>query len=488
VGVRVRFRTTLVAILVGLVLASVAVVGVGGYLNARYAAEDLSSQALDQTAHRIEQQIGHILGVAAAQVDIYGGLISSGQLNYEDKRTLTDRFLQTMEVWEVLSYLSWTRERDGGYCQIQRIGERLVRSLTRVAKDPRRRPYYVRARGAGAPVWTETYVFIGQAATLDIPGLSRTAPIHDSEGRMLGVLTADFDLRALSSYLSRLEVGQGGLAVVVEQRSDGSRKVIGHPDAALLTRPIDPTGVKPGAELIPAEEIADARVRALLRQLPPVGVPLPERPAPLGFVADGQPWIGRYKRYVGPSGGGLSWIIAVVQPRSEVLGRVETGNQITLAIIGATALLAVMLAFWLSSKLSSSLRQLADDSRRIGEFDLDSGEPIRTRLAEIQQLVDAMEHMKTGLRGFRRYLPVKLVRLLHEQRQEPELGGEDRQVTLYFSDIVAFSAASERPPWRWPAGWASTSKCSATRSAPTRAPSCSTSVTRSWPCGTPPGK
>ena len=51
--------------------------------------------------------------------------------------------------------------------------------------------------------------------------------------------------------------------------------------------------------------------------------------------------------------------------------------------------------------------------------------------------------MKTSLRSFRKYVPADLVRKLMQSGQEAKLGGEDRCLTIYFSDIADFTNISE---------------------------------------------
>jgi adenylate cyclase len=59
-------------------------------------------------------------------------------------------------------------------------------------------------------------------------------------------------------------------------------------------------------------------------------------------------------------------------------------------------------------------------------------------------LAIAVEDMKTGLRSFQKYVPAGVVRSLVETGREATLGGERRRVTTLFSDIVGFTAHSER--------------------------------------------
>src|SRR5262249_1429713 len=59
------------------------------------------------------------------------------------------------------------------------------------------------------------------------------------------------------------------------------------------------------------------------------------------------------------------------------------------------------------------------------------------------RLACATEDMKASLRSFRKYVPAELVRKVLASGQEAVLGGEPRQLTIYFSDIADFTAISE---------------------------------------------
>src|SRR5262249_1298417 len=68
--------------------------------------------------------------------------------------------------------------------------------------DPRVRPFYTKAKAAGRLIWVPPYVFYDQG----IPGISCAAPLTDKTGEFRGVVTADFDLNALSAFINRLSV------------------------------------------------------------------------------------------------------------------------------------------------------------------------------------------------------------------------------------------------------------------------------------------
>ena len=116
-----------------------------------------------------------------------------------------------------------------------------------------------------------------------------------------------------------------------------------------------------------------------------------------------------------------------------------------MALLGVVGVLvAGVLSLVLSRRVASSLGTIADETREIGRFRLDSKEPERSRISEISTLATAVEEMKTGLRSFQKYVPEELVRSLVESGQEAELGGARRELTVYFSDIIGFTSISEQ--------------------------------------------
>jgi adenylate cyclase len=109
--------------------------------------------------------------------------------------------------------------------------------------------------------------------------------------------------------------------------------------------------------------------------------------------------------------------------------------------IGVAAVLVSMLV---ALEVARPLRRLARQTEAIGQFHL-AGEPIHHSIVEeVDRLAVAMENMKTSLRSFRKYVPAEVVRALFAAGQDASLGGEHRNITIYFSDIVDFTSISER--------------------------------------------
>ena len=240
----------------------VATLGVAAYLYARFAVGDLGGQVLDQAVERVQQHVRNSLDVAESEAATVENLIAQGWLDPGDHEAATGLFLASLRARPGLAYLSFGmpdgtyyhafRDRRGNLSVLWLLpgegGERrlleysvapdgareVVRDIkSSVRTPPYDRPYYRAALDAGRPISTESYVFLGSGESLDVPGVSRAVPVYSSENdQFLGVLTADFDLFALSKFLRGVNLGSGGLCFLVEAVPGKKSKVIAHPEAA----------------------------------------------------------------------------------------------------------------------------------------------------------------------------------------------------------------------------------------------------------------
>jgi adenylate cyclase len=444
----------LVTVTLALLLATVGVIGATSFLAASRIATTLSNQVLDQTALRIEEQVRTELDLAIGQATLDAALLGSGQIDPANKGRVNAYFLEAIRAHPQLSYLSWAtdatgelvnveRDRSGaletvflertpdGRLELQRFrvdGQRLIeiaRFPDKPENDPRPRPYYLAAKQANAPTWTETYVFLGKGGQLTVPGVTRATPVL-RDGTLLGVLSADFDLFALSELLGTLKIAEHGMAFLVELRADGSRRVIAHPDPKLLA---DAKG-----NALPIDQIADARVQGLLQGVGGSG--------DYDFTAGGERYIGSFRRLDGDRG--LHWGIGIVIPEDDILGPVKASRRTTLAITVVSIAVAILLAILLSMQIAHALRQLATETESIARFELVAKPVLASSVVEVRQLASAVEDMKRGLRSFQKFVPVDFVRSLVASGGEASLGGKRANITVHFSDIADFTTISEQ--------------------------------------------
>jgi adenylate cyclase len=469
---RFTLRATVLSILLTLLLGSMAALGYSSYRNARFTADDLTTQILEQTALRVDQRINGLLLTANSQGAWNRRLLESGLYPADDFARLSSFWLEVMDEHKNLSRLSFGVEETGEWFYVRRpskgrlvLGELRLNSATGKldlrnywpgdypgkpfytkagldADDPRPRPWYTAAKAAGRPTWSETYVLFGVEGKAVSPGVTCATPVRRKDGSLWGVLDASYDLAGLCRFLRNTPVGRDGYAFVVEFRADGEHRVIAHPDLDQLLRVVSRKGKEPTSELVPIEALADGRARAFLEQLPAETTPHGmEGTGRLHFTHEGVAYLGSF--HCLSTQETPDWLVCVVLPESEVLARVDQSNREALLIGLAVLAAAVLVSLYVARQVARPLEELAREASAVGRLEVEAGPPVRSVVLEVDRLARATEEMKAGLRSFRKYVPADLVRSVMASGQEARPGGENRILTIFFCDVANFTAISE---------------------------------------------
>jgi adenylate cyclase len=70
--------------------------------------------------------------------------------------------------------------------------------------------------------------------------------------------------------------------------------------------------------------------------------------------------------------------------------------------------------------------------------------PTRSVFRDVSEVLESFEKAKTAMRAMGKYVPLDLVRQLFRAKSEPVLGGELTEISIMFTDIKDFTAASEK--------------------------------------------
>ena len=119
----------------------------------------------------------------------------------------------------------------------------------------------------------------------------------------------------------------------------------------------------------------------------------------------------------------------------------------TLAILIPSVIVAVMAIFLsliLSREISNPIKAVTADMGAIRNFNLETASTSPSLIHEINEMSDALESMKKGLRSFKKYVPTELVADLIKLKKEASLEVESRHISILFSDIQGFTTISEQ--------------------------------------------
>jgi phosphoserine phosphatase RsbU/P len=254
--------------------------------------------------------------------------------------------------------------------------------------DPRLRPWYMEARDAGKLVWLGPYIFFDQAG---VPGVTCAAPVYDDGGRIKAVVTADFDLRHLSSLSRRLQFSPNSRVLVLAD--DGT--VLGHPVAPLEV----PAHRREEGDLLKIGDISDPVGHAFFDQLRAANLPVPrgdeQRHRQFEFDHGGERYYAAATVFqMDP---GLVWTVGAIAPHRDFLGSVERAQRTSLLVALACVLVAVALATMLARRVSGPILAMVGFMRRVGAGELSETADFG-RTPEFRRVSLELNQMIAGLR------------------------------------------------------------------------------------------
>jgi serine/threonine protein kinase len=270
--------------------------------------------------------------------------------------------------------------------------------------DPRKRPFYALATQQKRRAWTPPYTFFLSHET----GITCTEPVYDG-ATLRAVLTVDFDINALSSFIARPAL-------------DGARTIVYAGDGVVLAYPLAGSNIDVGDRLLKFTDLKDPALVALFAQ------PASSQMRVLELEASD----GEYLASVAPIGGvragvtvPLDWYVGTIVPTSTLLGptrRLERSSAIASA--GALAI-AVGIALILAWNLVRMRRQVAQSKEAARSAEARAREMGSYKLVARLGSGGMGEVWRAEHRLLAREAAIKLIR--PEALDNPESEGEIRE-------------------------------------------------------------
>ncbi len=461
-------RPTLVTVVGLLIVLGAGGVGLSAYFSSRRVVDGLFRDLAQQIGSATTQRTLRYLEPAEPYARMTDRLMAAGRLSATDEDALLDHFGAAVDANPSFTWASFARI-DGTYVAVQRTerGALLgtvrsqdaeatvaggavlegegptrwrelapgpsgwsVRSERRDTYDPRTRGWYTEARTGSEGRWVRPFLFF----TRRQPGFMYVLPVGGSTATEDddGVLAVEYEISALSSFLSTLRVGEHGRVYLLT--SDGL--VVGHPDGDVTE------GAGVALAIASAERHGDPMLSGAYAAMEANGG------ASRWLHEGGDFRFGESLAMVHPfpAEHGMDLSVLVVAPVDDFFGEVQRQLVLAIAIALLAALLAILAGAVFSTRISSALRLIAEEMERIGRFEL-SERKVSDEVSivrEVNEMAAVTDRMKNGLRSFGKYVPRTLVQELIGSGEEAVLGGKSRELTILFSDIAGFTSVSEK--------------------------------------------
>jgi phosphoserine phosphatase RsbU/P len=379
------YSTRLMLGIGGLVLLTGAVITWLAHRSARQSTETLTNELFREASAHAVDETRAFMERATPVVEALRQLgVESLMLDDTDK--LTRQLLAFLQINPGLSWVSYSDESGrfmGGYRsegqvrirqtrieggksptrEYQVMGDgtwRLVQPEADSGYDPRGRPFYTKAKAANRLVWLPPYIFYDQG----VPGISCAAPLLDRTGKFLGVLTADFDLNSLSTFVARLSVSPNSRFFMYT----ADETLLAHPTQRVVTLEHQ----RSAGRLLTLADTDDPLVEAFRWRLPPepLATEAPESFQRFQFDRDGTEYLASTTAF--RVGDDQVWVVGAVAPKSDFLGDVWRSQTTALVAAGLALLIAVLLAALMARSVSTPVLRLMGFMRRVGAGDLEA--------------------------------------------------------------------------------------------------------------------
>jgi adenylate cyclase len=280
--------------------------------------------------------------------------------------------------------------------------------------DPRVRDWYVEVMKDKALTWTDFYLFpTGEK------GITVAVPIIGKQGEIAAVVGADLTLALLTHFLAGKTVGKTGRAFIVDDWGE----IIFPPVQKLNDATYTEGEVKAAFQ-----EYLDhtGRVDFL-------------------FTYEGHEFL-THVSDMPPVFGTSHWNIVSLVPFEEVFFEILIMWKNVFWIILGILILTSGIVVYFSKRISSPIVVLSKEIDKLRNFQLEQEERIRSNVKEIILMDASVSAMRSAIRSISRYVPKEIVRGLFQKGEDIVLGGEKKEITIFFSDIESFTTIAESQP------------------------------------------
>lgn len=445
------FYSRMVTIFVALLLIALVPTITYNYFENKRIVMEMSNDLVNQVSKTVIQKMGSHFLPAVAAVEISASLADLGAISI---RNHSEAELYTMGLLNCYPQFSmlFVADEQGNSIRAWRLPDGSME--TRIIKpsfqpkvsvrhwnskftmlrstesdtldyDPRTRPWYLGAKKSKRIHWTDLYILHDTGK----PAITSALPILDDDGNVLSVWAVNVGLESISAFLRELRIGKNGFAFIINH----SNEVVAFPDSSLMIKQ-DDEGFRP----LMLQEMEIPSVKAAAVEWRKTGQ---DR---CTFELGGKRFFASLADF--PESFPVSWKIAMIVPEDDIIGGVKGLMKENLLICTSILLISIVTAVFVSRGITRPIKLLEKETRSIKNFVLDSEFTIQSHIKEIKLMGNAISAMKSGLQAFRRYVPAELVRQLILTGEEARLGGEEKVLTVFSSDIARFTPIAESTP------------------------------------------
>ncbi len=287
--------------------------------------------------------------------------------------------------------------------------------LSKETIDPRQRPWYSGVTTIKGVHWTDLYHYNPTGE----PGITVSQPLFTKTGQSYGVFGADLSLAFLGDFLTDQDIGAHGRSFILNSN---------------------------GELIVSAKKHQGSFISQLEDELVPIALNQFNTAKKSSFFLEkeGTTFLVSCREF--PTHKDQTWYILIIAPLKDFYSEMMKTQRQAFAMSLVILLVAGFLVAYFAKRISAPINTLAKEIDKIKQLDLSSELRVKSNIKEIKLMDSSIASMRLALRSFGKYVPKEIIKQLIDIEKEISLGGEKKEITIFFCDIAKFTSISETLP------------------------------------------
>lgn len=401
-------------------------VKVASYLNVIDDKSKTSARLIDNGALNPDNILGfqqYLMDVVTSHKHVFGIYYGTPAGNFNRVERYQDDFIDGYTRRTVQPSYNYSKQVDSNGKVILR------KKIFKLTYDHRVRPWYKLALQKKKPVWTSAYLYeFSQMvqAQKQILGLTAATPLYAEDGRLRGVFGVDVVLTDLTKFVNNLAPTRNTVIFLMDDKGDLL--------SSDYVREIG-KGNRVKYQIMNVKDFPSPWIKKSYE------VYKQNQQEQFMFSYKNQDYMAAYSPMkLNPYN---KWRLVIVFPKNDVTGMLMRNILFLISIACSLLLIGIMLAYFISTKISKSITDLSSEAESIKDLDLKQAKRDKTYIKEIFDIRVTFDAMRAAIKSFFRYVPSVLVKSLIKSGVDAKIGGKNRAISVFFSDIKNFSSWAE---------------------------------------------
>jgi adenylate cyclase len=284
--------------------------------------------------------------------------------------------------------------------------------------DPRKRPWFIGAKKNKNYFVTDPYLFVSKQ---DV-GITLSHTINKKNGELIGISGAEILLNDISLFLNSIKFSKNSEIIIID---DEKNEII----ASTISNKENP--------LKHLENINNLQMPWITKAY---NINKNEGNKIITNSHNKNEYITLFTKI--PNKINKSWTIIISALKSDFTTDVKKTYNYILIISFIVLIISILLILNISSNISKPIIYLTNITNKIVNLNFNEKIELNSNIKEIENLKEAFSKLNYALFMFQKFIPSKLVKNLIFNNKEAKVEGENRILTVIFTDIKDFSNIS----------------------------------------------